>query len=126
MVLIPLAVLICCAVAAEAGSDARRPEVPVQTNTEAGDRRDSGFSAARGQPVVITLSTGDQAAGAISKAGWSLGEFRPARRMLERWTPSAPISLVGFSSGASIAGSPTIKAFSASSLEYVILRQLRL
>ena len=126
VVLMPLALLTCCATAAEAGSDVQRPESPVQATIEVDDYRESGFFAAGWMPVGVTISTGDQAANAISKAGWSLSKFRPTRRILERWAPSVPISLVSFSSGVSVAASPMLKAFGALSLEYLTLRQLRL
>jgi hypothetical protein len=123
VVVAPLALVVCCALAAPTLGIAEQPGIQTQAFVPHGDYRDSPFSAGQVQAVNAT----GMAACCVPKAVWPLGKSQLARRIAERWAPGLFASFGAFRFEPSLVVGPTMpRVLDASSPEYLTLRQLRL
>jgi len=127
VVVAPLALLACCALAVPALGSAEQPGIQTQAVARHGEYRDSDFPAGQLQAVNATGMAADKAACCVRKAAWPMGKSQLARRIAERWAPGVFVGSGAFTFGPRLVGDPTMpKVFDASSPEYLILRRLRL
>jgi hypothetical protein len=127
VVVTPLALLACCALAGQALDSVQQRGIQTQAVARHGDYRDSNLLFGQLQAVNATGVAADKAACCVPKAIWPMGKSQLVRRIAERWTPGLFISFRAFAFERSLAAGPTaLKVLDASSPEYLILRQLRL
>jgi hypothetical protein len=127
VVVTPLALLVCCALAGQALGSVQQLAIQTQAIAQPSDYSDGTSSTDRLQVVNATGMAADQAACCVPKAVWPLGKSQLARRIAERWTPGPLVGIGAVSFGSPrVAGPTTPKVFDASSPEYLMLRQLRL
>jgi hypothetical protein len=127
VVVMPLALLVCCALTGKAPGGVQRPGIQTQAIAQLSDYRAATSSTDRLRVVNATGMAVDKAACCVPKAAWPVGKSQLARRIAERRAPRLFVSNGAFTFEPSLVAGPTTpRVFEASSPEYLILRQLRL
>jgi hypothetical protein len=127
VVVTPLALVACCALAVHALGSIQQSSIQTPAITPHGDSSISESSVGRLKAVSAASDDIDRTINRASKTVSLWSKPQLARRITERWTPDLSVSLRASSFERSlIAGLTMPMVFDASSPEYLTLRQLRL
>jgi hypothetical protein len=127
VVVAPLALLVCCALAERVSGGDQPTRLTTQATVQQSEFREAPSPAGHLQTAAVARMSADQEVDCVRKAVGPWQKSQLARRIAERWVPARLPGGRAFLFGPSFGLGPTApKVFDASSPEYLTLRQLRL